>query len=84
MNLMALLLVTFTMGRKELILFGILDCSIIPSNDFYVIFNENIKCHLISQLKRFRFEVLRFLLSNLRWYQDEYKFDGFRYDLVIK
>jgi len=27
-------------------------------------------------------EVLRFLLSNLRWYIDEYKFDGFRYDGV--
>ncbi len=24
-------------------------------------------------------EVLRFLLSNLRWYMEEYKFDGFRY-----
>lgn len=27
-------------------------------------------------------EVLRFLLSNLRWYLDEYRFDGFRYDGV--
>ncbi|XP_023937263.1 1,4-alpha-glucan-branching enzyme [Bicyclus anynana] len=27
-------------------------------------------------------EVLRFLLSNLRWYQEEYKFDGFRFDGV--
>lgn len=26
----------------------------------------------------FRTEVLRFLLSNLRWYQEEYQFDGFR------
>ncbi|KAH7850015.1 hypothetical protein Vadar_026561 [Vaccinium darrowii] len=25
-------------------------------------------------------EVLRFLLSNLRWWMDEYKFDGFRFD----
>lgn len=25
-------------------------------------------------------EVLRFLLSNLRWYVDEYHFDGFRFD----
>ena len=25
-------------------------------------------------------EVLRFLLSNVRWYLDEYKFDGFRFD----
>ena len=25
-------------------------------------------------------EVLRFLLSNLRWYLDEYHFDGFRFD----
>lgn len=29
-----------------------------------------------------RLEVLRFLLSNLRWYLDEYKFDGFRFDGV--
>jgi 1,4-alpha-glucan branching enzyme len=28
------------------------------------------------------FEVLRFLLSNLRWYQEEYAFDGFRFDGV--
>lgn len=27
-------------------------------------------------------EVLRFLLSNLRWYLDEYRFDGFRFDGV--
>ncbi|KRT80562.1 hypothetical protein AMK59_7074, partial [Oryctes borbonicus] len=28
------------------------------------------------------FEVLKFLLSNLRWYLDEYQFDGFRFDGV--
>ncbi|XP_022906638.2 1,4-alpha-glucan-branching enzyme isoform X1 [Onthophagus taurus] len=28
------------------------------------------------------YEVLRFLLSNLRWYLDEYQFDGFRFDGV--
>nr|CAB3248420.1 1,4-alpha-glucan-branching enzyme [Phallusia mammillata] len=27
-------------------------------------------------------EVLRFLLSNLRWYMDEYMFDGYRFDGV--
>ena len=27
-------------------------------------------------------EVLRFLLSNLRWWLDEYHFDGFRFDGV--
>eukprot|EP00048_Salpingoeca_helianthica_P021922 m.15211 g.15211 ORF g.15211 m.15211 type:complete len:745 (-) comp6629_c1_seq1:438-2672(-) len=27
-------------------------------------------------------EVLRFLLSNVRWYLDEYRFDGFRFDGV--
>merc|ERR1712176_183082 len=27
-------------------------------------------------------EVLRFLLSNCRWWLDEYKFDGFRFDGV--
>jgi len=25
-----------------------------------------------------RWEVMRFLLSNLRWYMEEYMFDGFR------
>lgn len=29
------------------------------------------------------YEVLRFLLSNLRWYSEEYKFDGFRYILFF-
>lgn len=28
------------------------------------------------------FEVLRFLLSNVRWYLEEYQFDGFRFDGV--
>lgn len=30
------------------------------------------------------YEVLRFLLSNLRWYIEEYGFDGFRYLLPIR
>ena len=29
-----------------------------------------------------KWEVLRFLLSNLRWYMDEYRFDGYRFDGV--
>lgn len=29
-----------------------------------------------------KWEVLRFLLSNLRWYMENYKFDGFRFDGV--
>ncbi|CAG9759288.1 unnamed protein product [Ceutorhynchus assimilis] len=29
-----------------------------------------------------QFEVLKFLLSNIRWWLDEYKFDGFRFDGV--
>lgn len=29
-----------------------------------------------------RWEVLRFLLSNLRWYVEEYQVDGFRFDGV--
>ncbi|GLH08149.1 1,4-alpha-glucan-branching enzyme [Gryllus bimaculatus] len=28
------------------------------------------------------YEVLKFLLSNLRWYMEEYRFDGFRFDGV--
>ena len=27
-----------------------------------------------------KWEVLRFLLSNIAWYLNEYKFDGFRFD----
>jgi len=30
----------------------------------------------------YRHEVLRFLLSNLRWWIEEYQFDGFRFDGV--
>lgn len=30
------------------------------------------------------YEVLRFLLSNLRWYIEEYGFDGFRYLVFIR
>ncbi len=29
-----------------------------------------------------KWEVLRFLLSNLAWYLEEYRFDGFRFDGV--
>jgi hypothetical protein len=29
-----------------------------------------------------RYETLRFLLSNVRWWIDEYHFDGFRFDGV--
>lgn len=33
-------------------------------------------------IKIYRIETLRFLLSNLRWWIDEYGFDGFRFDGV--
>jgi 1,4-alpha-glucan branching enzyme len=29
-----------------------------------------------------KYEVLRFLLSNIAFYSEEYKFDGFRFDAV--
>ena len=29
-----------------------------------------------------KYEVVRFLLSNLAYYMEEYKFDGFRFDAV--
>uniref|UniRef100_A0A6A7FR02 1,4-alpha-glucan branching enzyme n=1 Tax=Hirondellea gigas TaxID=1518452 RepID=A0A6A7FR02_9CRUS len=41
--------------------------------------------HALWDSKLFNYknwEVLRFLLSNLRWYMDEYCFDGFRFDGV--
>jgi len=31
---------------------------------------------------KFRMEVVRFLLSNIRYWMDEFKFDGFRFDGV--
>lgn len=39
-------------------------------------FNPNLS------LLRPSWEVKRFLLSNLRWYMEEYQFDGFRFDGV--
>ena len=36
----------------------------------------------INLLYIFRIEVLRFLLSNIRFWMDEYGFDGFRFDGV--
>ena len=40
--------------------------------------------YYIIMSKRFRcsWEVLRFLLSNLKWWVEEYGFDGFRFDGV--
>lgn len=34
----------------------------------------------VSVRVRASWEVLRFLLSNLRWWMEEYRFDGFRFD----
>nr|XP_060496960.1 1,4-alpha-glucan-branching enzyme [Panthera onca] len=36
----------------------------------------------IQVLKYYSWEVLRFLLSNIRWWLEEYGFDGFRFDGV--
>lgn len=38
---------------------------------------------IVALLCNSRYEVLRFLLSNLRWYIEEYGFDGFRYVLKV-
>lgn len=38
--------------------------------------------YFIVFYRMIRWEVLRFLLSNLRWYMENYKFDGFRFDGV--
>uniref|UniRef100_A0A183DQQ2 1,4-alpha-glucan branching enzyme n=1 Tax=Gongylonema pulchrum TaxID=637853 RepID=A0A183DQQ2_9BILA len=43
---------------------------------------QNSYFHDNSRGKIFRIETLRFLLSNLRWWIDEYGFDGFRFDGV--
>lgn len=37
-------------------------------------------CVCVSVRVRASWEVLRFLLSNLRWWMEEYRFDGFRFD----
>lgn len=44
----------------------------------YSILQTFFKCNFLN----FRYEVLRFLLSNLRWWHDEYNFDGYRFDGV--
>ena len=38
--------------------------------------------HFVYLILSCRWEVLRFLLSNLRWWIEEYHFDGFRFDGV--
>ncbi|KAK6620058.1 1,4-alpha-glucan branching enzyme [Polyplax serrata] len=41
--------------------------------------------HQLWDCRMFNFaeyEVIRFLLSTLRWYMDEYNFDGFRFDAI--
>lgn len=38
--------------------------------------------YFIVFYRMIRWEVLRFLLSNLRWYMENYQFDGFRFDGV--
>lgn len=57
------------------ILFGIVGFLTIQGNSLFVYQEKDVS--------RFSFatswEVLRFLLSNLRWYMEEYLFDGFRY-----
>jgi len=35
---------------------------------------------VVRWLLRCRWEVLRFLLSNLRWWIENFRFDGFRFD----
>lgn len=46
-------------------------------------FNYENFCLIVYKVKLcFRWEVLRFLLSNLRWWIEEYQFDGFRFDGV--
>ena len=54
---------------------GIVDFLTIPGNNAINVVNE---LSLIFIFADHRWEVLRFLLSNLRWYMDEYQFDGFR------
>ena len=47
--------------------------------------NDIIGSHPIWDSRLFNYgnwEVLRFLMSNARWYIDEYHFDGFRFDGV--
>ena len=50
----------------------------------YQYFHEGPKgVHTLWDSKIFdysKWEVLRFLLSNLNWYLEEYKLDGFRFD----
>ena len=44
-------------------------------------FRAEAQCLWDSRLFNYgSYEVLRFLLSNLRFYMEEYQFDGFRFD----
>ena len=48
---------------------------------FELLLNTLLSCFVICYFL-VRWEVLRFLLSNLRWYMEYYQFDGFRFDGV--
>ena len=52
-------------------------CSVI-----YNIIIELFEILNFSKLNLNRMEVVRFLLSNIRYWMDEFKFDGFRFDGV--
>lgn len=43
---------------------------------------QQLLIQLLDRLKiaQAEWEVLRFLLTNCRWWLDEFKFDGFRFD----
>jgi|688.fasta_scaffold1040357_1 hypothetical protein len=60
--------------------YGIVDFLTIQGIQIFVSNNATC-CALIVIFNSW--EVLRFLLSNLRWYMEEYQFDGFRYNVII-
>lgn len=47
------------------------------------VFHASLACvQMLCPVGAGSWETLRFLLSNSRWWMDEYKFDGFRFDGV--
>ena len=55
----------------------------ISNYSYYFKYQHFILFYFISRLFNYgHWEVLRFLLSNLRFYMEEYRFDGFRFDGV--
>jgi hypothetical protein len=78
-SLMVQIRAFFMVAHAVYMNYGIVDFLIIKSNKYFTV--SFFQC--IQDIFFHSWEVLRFLLSNLRWYMEEYQFDGFRYNRII-